>query len=159
MRILDVGSGDEIHFDPVVHEVVHIDVLPGSFCLELVCSGFKLPFLDESFDVVHCSHVLEHVRDPWSFLLELRRVTKKAVVLKIPNSGFYKLFSCSNEHIFGWSPFDFENLLKRIFRRVEVSGSWRIIDYRGAFGKLQTVKVYLLSMFSGYNELTGVCWI
>ena len=159
MRILDVGSGNEINFNTDVYEVIHIDIVPNSFCLEFVCSGFNLPFVDGSFDIVHCSHVLEHVRDPWSFFLELKRVTKKAVVLKIPNSSFYKLFSCSPEHIFGWSPFNFENLLNRIFRKVEVSGSWRITNHRGAFGKLQTIKVYLLSLFSGYNELTGVCWV
>jgi len=41
----------------------------------------RLPFEDNSFDVVVCSEVIEHVEYPIETLLELRRVAKRAVLL------------------------------------------------------------------------------
>lgn len=41
----------------------------------------RLPFQDQSFDVVLCSEVLEHVEHPVETLLELCRVARKAVIL------------------------------------------------------------------------------
>ena len=37
-------------------------------------SAFHLPFPDNSFDVVFCSHVIEHLPDPQAVLTELSRV-------------------------------------------------------------------------------------
>lgn len=159
MRILDLGSGNEIHFDSAVHNVIHIDVKPGSYCLELLASGFNLPFSDEVFDVVHCSHVLEHVINPWAFLQEMKRVSRRVVVVKVPNAGFYKLFSCSKEHIFGWSQFNLENLLRKMFRNVSVFGGFRIPEKGGVLRKIKTVKLYGMSLIMGFNEIVGVCWV
>lgn len=39
--------------------------------------GSALPFSDGTFDRVHCSWLLEHVRDPVSILREVRRVLRK----------------------------------------------------------------------------------
>ena len=160
MKLLDVGSGDEIHFDPKDHEIIHIDVKPGSFCLELLCSGYQLPFPDDVFDIVHCSHVLEHLIDPFNFLKELKRVSRRTVVLKVPNAPYYKHFSQSKEHIFGWNQSNFKNLLKKHFRTVVVYGGFRIPEKGSKFKhKLQTIKVYAMSILLGSNELVGCCWI
>jgi len=51
----------------------------------IIDKGFaeNLPYENESFDVVFCSHVLEHVNNEEKSLLEIRRVLKKDGVLII----------------------------------------------------------------------------
>ncbi|HVF31589.1 MAG TPA: class I SAM-dependent methyltransferase [Acidimicrobiales bacterium] len=44
----------------------------------------RLPFPDGAFDVVTCSHVIEHVPDPDAALRELRRVTGGYAVIAMP---------------------------------------------------------------------------
>jgi len=41
----------------------------------------NLPFKDASFDIVLCSEVLEHVVDPLKAIYELKRITKKALLI------------------------------------------------------------------------------
>ena len=49
-----------------------------------------LPFDDNEFDTVVCTHVLEHVLDFRASLAELRRVAAKRVILVVPKEREYK---------------------------------------------------------------------
>jgi ubiquinone/menaquinone biosynthesis C-methylase UbiE len=98
-KFLDVGCGagyslmraskdlncavEGIDADPGIHGV-------GRFIKDMVKTvpirqGFaeNLPYADESFDAVYCSHVLEHVNDEAKALAEMKRVLKKDGVLII----------------------------------------------------------------------------
>ncbi|MGH6680345.1 MAG: class I SAM-dependent methyltransferase, partial [Bradyrhizobium sp.] len=44
----------------------------------------ELPFADETFDTVLCTHVLEHILDYRKALLELRRVTRRRLIIVVP---------------------------------------------------------------------------
>lgn len=46
----------------------------------------RLPFADGSFDWVICTDVLEHLSDPYGILAELARVTRKNLILSLPNN-------------------------------------------------------------------------
>lgn len=50
----------------------------------IVADSEKLPFPDNSFDLVVSSHVLEHLPDFDKGLLEIMRVTKKRAIIAIP---------------------------------------------------------------------------
>ena len=55
----------------------------------------NLPFKDNSFDLVLCSEVLEHIPDWKKALSELQRVSRKYIVLTIPleKAFFWRFFS------------------------------------------------------------------
>lgn len=91
-----------------------------------VADVYKLPFKDNSFDLVICSEVLEHLKEPEKALKELQRVCKRYVILSVPNEP---LFSIANfvrgknlsrmgndiEHIQHWSGSSFEAFVNKYF--------------------------------------------
>lgn len=86
--VLDIGGGDNPH--PKANVVVDkflFDNTHRSHSLRLlkrqnlmVADGEKLPFKDKVFDYVVCSHVIEHVAEPFKFLKELSRVGKRGYI-------------------------------------------------------------------------------
>ena len=50
---------------------------------------YKLPYKDDSFDLLICTEVLEHLKNPRKALAELRRVSSKYVLLSVPNEPFF----------------------------------------------------------------------
>jgi SAM-dependent methyltransferase len=75
-RILDVGCGEMPYyplFAQVATEYVGTDVEPGPR-VRYVCPVESLDVTDASFDLVLCTQVLEHVREPHRALREITRV-------------------------------------------------------------------------------------
>ena len=54
-----------------------------------------LPFEDESFDVIFCNHVLEHIEDDRKAMSELYRVMKKGGwgILQVPMKNSCLLYT------------------------------------------------------------------
>lgn len=50
----------------------------------------KLPFKDDEFDVVICTDVLEHVERKNQLASEIRRVSRKHVLISLPNTQHHK---------------------------------------------------------------------
>jgi len=49
-----------------------------------------LPFEDKAFDTVICTHVIEHVLDYRAAIAELRRITKKRLIIIVPREREYR---------------------------------------------------------------------
>jgi SAM-dependent methyltransferase len=64
-----------------------IDLLPGNAMLQADLT--RLQFGDDSFDVIFCSHVLEHIPDDRKAMAELRRVLHPSgwAILQVPMRG------------------------------------------------------------------------
>ncbi|MBW2069742.1 MAG: glycosyltransferase, partial [Deltaproteobacteria bacterium] len=99
-RILDIGSGN----NPFPYATHHAEItlendnygragMPFKYVQGkplIVCSIEKLPFQDQSFDFVYCSHVLEHVDDPATACEELMRVSRRGYIeTPAPSKDFW----------------------------------------------------------------------
>lgn len=98
--VLDIGSGDKPHW----RADVLLDWLPGkesaaqrsgSESAKITRPLFhgdaaQMPFADQVFDYVVCSHLLEHVLDPAGVLEEMMRVAK-AGYIEVPEAASAKI--------------------------------------------------------------------
>jgi SAM-dependent methyltransferase len=139
-RLLDVGCGDkpyEAIFAPYVTEYVgaeYSDTFDGSANAkkgkaDVVYSGDRLPFEDESFDTVLSNQVGEHVPDPRAFFRELVRVLARGgrLIFTVPFS--FRIHSEPSE------PFDFHRFTKYALARYAEDAGLRIdtLSPRGGF--------------------------
>lgn len=90
-------------------------------------------YKDKSFSLIHFSHLIEHVTDPRSFLLEVRRVLKSKgfAVITTPNiCGFQaRLFktkwrSAIGDHLFLFSKKTLKRLLQQTGFKVHKVVTW-----------------------------------
>jgi len=155
--LLDVGSGtpSKFHQFLIGEKIIHADIDKKAFHLEVVCDIHNLPFKTNSFNVVHASHILEHVNNPLKAIKELKRVSNGIVIIKVPNASFYKWKGLSSDHIFSWNEFTLHNLLSRLFPKVRINGTTRQIK----MSKLNQFFKLIISLFYGRDQLTAVCYI
>ena len=77
-----------------------------------------------SFDLVTCTHVLEHLPSPYDALNEIRKVTKKYALLAVPNAK-YIAFDEKETHLFSWNITTLRNLIENCgFKIVSFSYDW-----------------------------------
>jgi 2-polyprenyl-3-methyl-5-hydroxy-6-metoxy-1,4-benzoquinol methylase len=85
---------------------------------------YDLPYKTNSFDLVLCTEVLEHLNKPQDALKELVRVSKKYLVISVPNEPFFMLaqlirgknwsrFGNDIEHINHWTMLGFPQFVKK----------------------------------------------
>jgi SAM-dependent methyltransferase len=91
-RVLDAGAGRGAYRDILKNycqDYYGMDVAP-SGATSVVGDIQTLPLLNESFDTVFCSQVLEHVPEPWKALAEMRRVLKPGgcLILTVPHMSW-----------------------------------------------------------------------
>jgi len=84
-RILDVGCGDAYLKELVSSECIGIDIA-GKPDVVFDLEQGKLPFRDNSFDCVVCTDVLEHLEKIHDMFFELARVTRRYVIISLPNN-------------------------------------------------------------------------
>lgn len=93
IMILDVGCGHnprgDVNCDLMLPDSdLRWDLNP-SWIPNFVRADVRfLPFRSRSFDHVHCSHLIEHLEDPWAGINELKRVSRKTVAVIVPFALF-----------------------------------------------------------------------
>ena len=91
---LDIGCRDGHHTKWLENKgylVKSIDIEKVYYGCEIVDANKKLPYRDNTFKVVWCSEVIEHLQDPLFSVNEMRRVLKFGgdLIITTPNSNFW----------------------------------------------------------------------
>ncbi|GAB3254941.1 class I SAM-dependent methyltransferase [Nocardioides dilutus] len=140
--MLDAGAGNARYRDHFAHakyetsDLVVID--RGDAPPDYVCSVDDMPMADDTYDLVFCSQVLEHVTDPRAALAEIHRVLKPTGQVWISAPLFYE------EHE---QPFDFRRYTQFEWRRLAGEAGFDIVSIDWLEGYYGTVS-YQLQMFA-----------
>jgi 2-polyprenyl-3-methyl-5-hydroxy-6-metoxy-1,4-benzoquinol methylase len=104
------------------------------------CDAQELPFADDSFDLVVCVEVLEHLVDPARGLRELARVGNRHLLLSVPREPIFR--SCNlftgryvkdlgntPGHFNHWSTRSFKSFVSQVatVREVSTPFPWTVI--------------------------------
>ena len=90
-RVLDIGCGAKPYLPLVASYAEHyvgVDAADGPD-VDHVAPAENLPLEDESFDLVLCTQVLEHVQDPAAVLSEIHRVLRPHGAALISTHGVF----------------------------------------------------------------------
>ncbi len=154
--VLDAGCGEGETLERLGGlldgAVTGIDLNPESveFAARRIPSGTfqvgdltALPFEDDSFDLVLCLEVLEHIPDPGPALAELSRVCRGQIVLSVPSEPWFRLGSLARgkylkgwgnhpEHVNHWNPRSLRRFLETSTEVVAVERStpWLVAQVR-----------------------------
>ena len=107
-RVLDVGCAEGGYTKYFSNNSIGMDLEFKSLRIAKreglnVCSvniNTSLPFRDESFDAIFCSHVLEHVYSPYYLLKEFNRVLKEDGIIVIVVPTEVSLVRLLRDHYF-----------------------------------------------------------
>ena len=97
-KVLDVGGrgldGKKRSYKAIVSEIgeyeYHVaDIQAGEGVTHVMPSEYQLPFLDNYFDLVVSGQTLEHVRNPFKLVAEMKRVLKPGchLIIIAPSAG------------------------------------------------------------------------
>jgi len=101
---------------------------------------YNLPYKANTFDLIICTEVMEHLEDPQKALAELKRVSKKYLIISVPNEPLFTIqrilrgknvlkLGAHPEHIQHWSSGAFEKFVKQqwIIVNAETPLPWTMI--------------------------------
>jgi len=104
-------------------------------------SIYELPYKDNSFDLITCTEVLEHLEKPAKALQEMLRVTKKYLIISVPNEPLFMLSNFLRgknlsrlgndpDHINHWNPLSLKKYLsqnKVKVKKISLPFPWIVI--------------------------------
>jgi SAM-dependent methyltransferase len=127
-RILGVGAAhivDEKLFESMDINLTKIDIcgsLGGNNIIEM--DACDMSFDDESFDVIICREVIEHVLDDRALLAEMGRVLKHGGWMHITTPNGLNMLPSGQEHLRAYTPVGFIDTLKNFgFRIIAKEGN------------------------------------
>jgi SAM-dependent methyltransferase len=154
-RILDIGCGDMPYypvFAGVAGEYVGTDIEPGPN-VRYVCPVEQLDIPDASFDVVLCTQVLEHSRDPAQALREITRVLRPGGHTFVTTHGIWP-FHPYPVDLWRWTQQGLESLV------ADTPGLVlrELVPHRGTASALALLLNYYVDVVTRRRMLAPVRW-
>ncbi|MFT6209621.1 MAG: SAM-dependent methyltransferase [Bacteroidia bacterium] len=99
-------------------------------CEISVASIYDIPFDSDSFDLVVCCEVLEHLKDPAKAIRELHRISNKYALLSVPQEPLWRAMNMARlkywsdwgntpDHRNHWSRSEFKKFVAPFFNIIE----------------------------------------
>lgn len=118
-KVLEIGSRKEVGQRQLADlrkifsgcEYMGVDMRPGPGVDKVV--GDRLPFGDESFDVVLCLEVMEHADKPWVLASEIERLVKKDGWVIISSQQNFPIHNHPSDY-FRYTPFGLSVLFNKL---------------------------------------------
>jgi 2-polyprenyl-3-methyl-5-hydroxy-6-metoxy-1,4-benzoquinol methylase len=111
---------------------------------------------ENSFDLVTCLHTLEHTLHPHTTLQELKKVTRKYILLAVPNARYI----AHNEratHLYSWNGDTLKNLIECAGLELLKLQQDRTNMFPNVLRLTPVINRLLLKIFIGPNELVALC--
>lgn len=121
----------------------------------------KLPFADEAFDIVHCSHVIEHFKYPEiAYVLDhLLRVTKPSGYIIIRSPLWHPDFYLDIDHVRPYPPETIMNYLTNPQQQKVGAYKVKIIKTWYRRGYLKIFYLFTPKMRYVINSLLAILWL
>ena len=119
-RVLEIGSRQEKNQKEMANlrklfpkaEYVGVDMRSGPG-VDKVINGEKLPFKDNSFNVVLCLETLEHAEKPWLISKEIERVVSNKGTMIISSQQNFPIHMHPSDY-FRFTPYGLKSLFKNL---------------------------------------------
>ena len=116
----------DIDTDEVKDAVINLP-----FCDVRQANLYEIPFEDNSFDLVICSEVLEHLENPGKALNELYRICRRYAILSVPREPLWRIMNIARfsywsrlgntpGHLNHWTRSSFIKLVSKYFKILEI---------------------------------------
>lgn len=162
MAKLNLGSGHDIKSGYINLDRVS---LPG---VDVVADLEKvLPFENDYFEEIYCSHVLEHVSALTKLLSELHRISKSGAVIKVivPHFSFFGSYTDpTHKRFFGYFTFDYftEGSCLNFYTNIRFDISKRRLDFYWLKNEKRVMRSnvisFLINLWPLFYE-RFFCWI
>ncbi len=153
-RSLNIGSGSTRY----EKDIVNIDLHPDKN-VDVIGNSALLPFKDESFGIIICQAVLEHVEDPDQSVKEIKRVLKKdgMIYVELPffqglhatptYSDFQRYTIAGIQNMFR----EFELLEKGVLAGPGSALAWTLREFLAVLLSFNSVYLYrIFNLFFGW---------
>jgi len=136
VSIADVGAGTGYVVKQIQNSgysnVCGVDLVPHSKfdSVEIKVGNVEnLPFADNAFDVVICSHTLEHVLDHPKAISELKRIAKTKLIITVPKQRYYKYTFDLHIHFFPQISYLLNsiNIAENKVQYKSINGDWTVV--------------------------------
>ena len=112
-------------------------------------------YSNDIFDFISCLHVLEHTYCPIDALKEMAKVTKKYILVAVPNAR-HIAHNEHDTHLYSWNRKTLKNLIKEVkFKKFSIyEDSFSLLP--NMVRKLPIINQMLIRLFWGPNELVAI---
>lgn len=151
-RTLDYGAGTAKYkniIEPHFSEYIAFDIADGP-SVDVTGDVLCPPFINESFDTIICTQVLEHVEKPWIVVSQIKRLLKNGGIAVVSAPFVFPYHA---------DPYDFFRYTRQGLESLFKNDGFEIVE-SGSYGKVFSVfsEMIHFSVWNPYEPKGRTIW-